>query len=86
MIEQVFERVPGSACRHSHTPNDPRGGESEQHVSHVSGIRVIEVVGLGHDAVMVDVEDGLPILFLDAGLGCDQRMALMNQVMAEQTA
>jgi hypothetical protein len=49
----------------------------------MSGLRVIDVAGLGEECVIVDLEpQGL--LLLDADLDGDERMRILNSVIREE--
>lgn len=87
MIEHVFERVAGSACHYSHTPNGPRGGESEQqmHDRVHPGFTVIDVEGLGQPAMIVRTTGPL-LLLLDTGLTRDQRIKILADLLPPAVA
>lgn len=60
---------------------NPRGGERNDQMNRQGSFRVVEIAGLGEEAVIVET-DTIRLLLIDPSLSHEDRIDILGQVMA----
>lgn len=60
---------------------NPRGGERNGRMKRQGSFRVVEIAGLGEEAVIVET-DTIRLLLIDPSLSHEDRIDILGQVMA----